>query len=341
MSVILGAWRCAKEDVKPLQPIPHLPSLHSWMDNYYITDTTALVGSEIKSDGGTKITARGVCWGTAVNPTTNDSKTIEDVWLRNISSKITGLSPSTTYYVRAYAINSLGTGYGDQIEFRTEQKPKDLKIKVYEFATKKYLENVEFSIDDRSYGFTNALGEIIIQAKDLADRHEMLGNFPKLTKDHYWTNGEKFGVGGFCQGCYAVLSSFESDTVKEEETMHTVVASLIPDAWIKIHIKNKNEYPITAKASAYLIPMISPKEDLLPNTVFPIGKGSTGNLITGPYVGGFPANRMDTTMLIRTYGNMNNRIKVLLPIYGVGTQSLYDDTRFVNKGDTLKWDVLY
>lgn len=81
-----------------------------------ITSTTATSGGNITNDGGSPITARGVCWGTAANPTTAlTTKTTDATGTGTFTSAITGLTPGTTYYVRAYATNSIGTSYGDQI----------------------------------------------------------------------------------------------------------------------------------------------------------------------------------------------------------------------------------
>jgi hypothetical protein len=84
-----------------------------------ITQTTAITGGNITSDGGATVTARGVCWSTNKNPTINDSKTEDGSDAGNFSSNISGLEPNTTYYVRSYAINSEGTGYGNAISFTT------------------------------------------------------------------------------------------------------------------------------------------------------------------------------------------------------------------------------
>jgi len=84
-----------------------------------ITTTTATGGGNVISDGGASLTARGVCWSTAQNPTTINSKTNDGNSVGIFSSSITGLTPGVTYYVRAYAINSIGTVYGDQVTAKT------------------------------------------------------------------------------------------------------------------------------------------------------------------------------------------------------------------------------
>jgi uncharacterized protein (TIGR02145 family) len=80
-----------------------------------ISKTIATSGGNISSDGGATITARGVCWSTLQNPTTSNSKTSEGSGTGSFTSTIIGLTYGTTYYVRAYAINSVGTAYGDMV----------------------------------------------------------------------------------------------------------------------------------------------------------------------------------------------------------------------------------
>jgi len=86
-----------------------------------ITSTTASSGGNVSSDGGATITARGVCWSTnaSANPTISDNKTTDGTGTGIFTSSLTGLNPSTTYYVRAYATNSVGTSYGNEISFTT------------------------------------------------------------------------------------------------------------------------------------------------------------------------------------------------------------------------------
>ena len=84
-----------------------------------VTETTAISGGEIISDGGSKILARGVCWSTNLTQTIADSKTIDGLESGSFISVITGLTPNTTYYVRAYATSKKGTSYGSAMSLRT------------------------------------------------------------------------------------------------------------------------------------------------------------------------------------------------------------------------------
>ncbi|MCK9640324.1 MAG: HYR domain-containing protein [Prolixibacteraceae bacterium] len=84
-----------------------------------IGSTSATSGGNVTSDGGATVTVRGVCWNTTGSPTTSNSKTNDGSGTGTFTSNLTGLLPGTTYYVRAYATNSVGTVYGGQKSFIT------------------------------------------------------------------------------------------------------------------------------------------------------------------------------------------------------------------------------
>jgi uncharacterized protein (TIGR02145 family) len=88
-----------------------------------ITSTAASSGGNIVNDGGSLITHRGVVWNINPNPTTANSIVNSGLGLGNYTSSLVGLIPNTTYFVRAYAINSAGTAYGNEISFTTSQAP--------------------------------------------------------------------------------------------------------------------------------------------------------------------------------------------------------------------------
>jgi hypothetical protein len=82
-----------------------------------ITASTASSGGNITYDGGAEVTARGVCWSTSQNPTITDNHTSDGSGTGSFTSNLTGLKAATIYYVRAYATNSAGTSYGNQVSF--------------------------------------------------------------------------------------------------------------------------------------------------------------------------------------------------------------------------------
>ena len=84
-----------------------------------ITANSATSGGNVTSDGGATVTARGVCWSTSQNPTVSDDHTTDGSGTGSFTSNLTNLTPGTTYYVRAYATNSMGTAYGSEESFTT------------------------------------------------------------------------------------------------------------------------------------------------------------------------------------------------------------------------------
>jgi len=103
---------CKKEAIK----VPPTVTITSVTN---VASVSANSGGEVTSDGGTTITERGVCWSVYQNPTTSDSKIANGTGLGSFTSSLTGLTPGTTYNINAYAINSVGIGYSNQLTYTT------------------------------------------------------------------------------------------------------------------------------------------------------------------------------------------------------------------------------
>jgi len=84
-----------------------------------ITENSAQSGGNVTDDGGSTVTAKGICWSTSPNPTTGNNTTNNGSGMGSFISQLSGLEPNTTYYVKAYATNSVGTAYGNQLTFTT------------------------------------------------------------------------------------------------------------------------------------------------------------------------------------------------------------------------------
>ena len=84
-----------------------------------ISKTGATGGGNVTNQGAASIVSRGVCWNTTGTPTIANSKTVNGTGTGSFISYLTGLTPNTLYYVRAYATNSVGTGYGNEVTFST------------------------------------------------------------------------------------------------------------------------------------------------------------------------------------------------------------------------------
>lgn len=104
-----------KKDI-PIAPILIISPVSS------ITQISATSGGNITSDGGASVTARGVCWSNKTGPsTTLSTKTNDGTGIGLFVSSVGGLSSGTTYYIRSYATNSVGTTYSNEVSFTTDK----------------------------------------------------------------------------------------------------------------------------------------------------------------------------------------------------------------------------
>ncbi len=86
-----------------------------------VTANTASTGGNVTDDQGAEVTTRGVCWSVVSPATTSDDCTLDGTGTGVFVSSVTGLSPETDYYIRAYATNSEGTSYGAELTFTTDE----------------------------------------------------------------------------------------------------------------------------------------------------------------------------------------------------------------------------
>jgi uncharacterized protein (TIGR02145 family) len=114
--LFIVAYSCKKDET--IMQIPVIATLP--VRN--VTPYKATCGGNITSNGGSKITVSGLCWGLNPAPTIADNKTTDGTSTGLFLSDMTGLSPNITYYARPYATNSVGTGYGDAALIKTLQK---------------------------------------------------------------------------------------------------------------------------------------------------------------------------------------------------------------------------
>jgi uncharacterized protein (TIGR02145 family) len=100
-----------------------------------IRANTATSGGKVISSGGSPVTKSGICWSTTQNPTTANYTALASSTTDSFSVNLTGLAPNTTYYVRAYAINIIGTAYGEQVSFTTLKTVSDASGNTYPIVT--------------------------------------------------------------------------------------------------------------------------------------------------------------------------------------------------------------
>jgi uncharacterized protein (TIGR02145 family) len=134
-----------------------------------ITPSGAVSGGTVTDNGGSDITARGVCWGTTQNPTISSGKTSNGSGNGPFTSNITGLTANTTYYVRAYATNSEGTGYGNEVSFTTKS-------------------NTLQDIDGNNYNTVQIGTQIWMKENLKTTRYKDGSNIPLVSDNTSWSN---------------------------------------------------------------------------------------------------------------------------------------------------------
>lgn len=114
----IGAGATIYGDEVTFTTLPVVPTLTTAAITV-ITGNSATGGGNVTVAGGADVTARGVCFGKNHNPTVSDSKTANGTGTGAFISALSGLKGHTVYYIRAYATNSAGTGYGPEVTFTT------------------------------------------------------------------------------------------------------------------------------------------------------------------------------------------------------------------------------
>ncbi len=98
---------------------PSAPVVTTGTAGTFTTTSAAITGNNVTSDGGSAVTERGIVYNTSATPTTANSKVTVAGTTGSYDANMTGLTAGTTYFVRAYAINAIGTSYGSEISFPT------------------------------------------------------------------------------------------------------------------------------------------------------------------------------------------------------------------------------
>ncbi|HWR99761.1 MAG TPA: fibrobacter succinogenes major paralogous domain-containing protein, partial [Prolixibacteraceae bacterium] len=188
----------------------------------------------ITSDGGAMITDQGVCWSTNPNPTVADNKTSKDFNSRTkFQSELNGLFPTTTYYVRAYAKNSAGIAYGNELSFTTSE------ISPIIFNTGLTYGSVT-DIDGNKYK-TIRIGTQVWMAENLkTTRYNNGSPIPNVTGDTEWKN---LVSGGYCW--YNTDPSNFKDTYGALYNWYAVIdnSKICPTGW---KVPNSAEWKILA-----------------------------------------------------------------------------------------------
>ena len=203
---------------------PYIPSVTTGVVTN-ITTTTASYSGNVTSEGGTALTDRGICWNTSGNPTIEDSKTTNGTDAGTFTANLSGLSPYTTYYVRAYAINTEGTAYGQQVIFSTMGEFTDAR-------------------DERTYKYVR-IGEQVWMAENLAylPKLENLSSelYPSyFVYDYMGTNIDE-AKATFNYNTYGVLYNWPAamNEATSSNTNPSGVQGVCPDGW---HLPSNAEW---------------------------------------------------------------------------------------------------
>jgi len=133
-----------------------------------ITSTSVSGGGNISSDGGATVSARGLVYSTSTNPTLSNTVLTISSGTGSFLGALTGLSPITTYYIRAYATNSAGTAYGNETSFTTLPTVTDIDGNIYN---------------------TIQIGDQVWMSENLkTSRYRNGGSIPNVTDNTLWSN---------------------------------------------------------------------------------------------------------------------------------------------------------
>ena len=215
-----------------------------------ITSTTATCSGNVINEGGSSITACGICWSTMHNPTIADSHTFENNVTNGFSSNIIGLSSNLTYFARAYATNLYGTSYGDEVSFTTSVNSNGDAISC---AGTPILTDVDGNVYN-----TVQIGEQCWMRENLRTTHYADGSAISLGGNNgssqsigywYYPNGDST-----CEKSYGLLYNWPA-TMHGEASSNVIpsgVQGVCPSGWhvpsdtewslLKQYVRNQNQY---------------------------------------------------------------------------------------------------
>jgi len=198
-----------------------------------ITKTSAVLGGNVTYDGGGEVTARGLVWGSAENPTLEDNVIDGGTGTGEFSADLAGLEIFTTYHVRAWATNSVGTTYGENTEFTTLANITQFWV-VGDYNGWDNSDNAKYIISTPT---NNGAAEGYIYLTS--------GSF-KLVTDHSWDDAHTYGDDGSdklkltnpgnniavdADGYYLIKASLETMTYSLTKTIWGILGDATPNGW--------------------------------------------------------------------------------------------------------------
>ncbi len=204
-----------------------------------ITSISVTSGGNVTADGGATVTARGVCWSTTANPVTTGNHTTDGIGIGIFTSAITGLTAASTYHVRAYATNSVGTAYGADSTFITA--PRDIYVVGYEDNSSSrnamLWKNGVATILGSSLGMANA---VFVSGNDVyvGGSEVSIGPVGFIRYAKIWKNGVATMVGNDLSEIYSIFVSGNDVYAAGYESVGTANAATIWKNGVATHISN-------------------------------------------------------------------------------------------------------
>lgn len=188
-----------------------------------VSSSSAIGGGNVINDGGQIVTARGICWSTSPNPDiTSPTKTNDGTGTGTFVSNISGLTSNTTYYVRAYATNIIGTAYGVQQQFTTAIVNSDLLIS--EISTANFTDSISGGIRARNHyvELFNGTGSII-DLTNYAIGYQAVADSGTLSQWDFSNTANYLTLSGnvASRGCYVILSNAADPVISHQFTWGT------------------------------------------------------------------------------------------------------------------------
>ena len=209
---------------------PEVPTLHT-IPAFIVREYSAVSGGDILQDGGAEITVRGVCWSTHSNPRIEDNHTLDGAGSGYYESEINDLEPYTVYFIRAYATNNVGTGYGEKFGFITDWDNSTISdIDGNEYATVQIGDQVWMAENIRAVHYSNG---------DPIQRIEATEEWTALESDakaycYYESSDAAFETYGALYTWAAAMNGEESSNEVPSE-----VQGVCPSGW---HLPSDREW---------------------------------------------------------------------------------------------------
>jgi hypothetical protein len=208
---------------------------------------------------------------------------------------------------------------------------KNLSVRVVEFGSGEEITNARLNFIQPSYitglngsvmnsWYTDSFGEVRLMPGQFPALDGYIHYYYEVDKDGYWQNG------GIAMDNGNPADLFEADTVISTVNADSIVVSLFPLSWLRIHLRTVNKYDSSVGLVLY--------DHILKYTGY-IGKyyNNIENGLILPHAG-----QIDTTFTIMTKGNVKNELMIALS----GTNGApITETRYVAKGDTVNWELQF